>query len=352
MEERLKILAVGCRRGAAFMDVAAEDPGLEPAGLVDTNPERLAETARRFGLDSARCFASLDEALRRVEADVLIVASPTVLHFEHTMAGLRAGLHVLCEKPLTHSRPQALAMRDEARKLRRHLNVVQNARYAPQWRKCRELVASGLIGQVAHIEMTFRRWRQPGGLEHAVLFNHGVHHIDIVRSVLDVEPAWVRAVEWDPPWPPEQGPRGEGFGRCIALTGLATNGCMVSYHASYAETGRVSSPLGDMRIVGSGGVLEAGGYSDFDPRVWHCRLAKPTGQDVEERIPVAALSFREYDRAVLNNLVQAIRTGQPSETDIEDHLKTLEWLFLAREHIESTGAGAAAGGGEAPPAAS
>jgi len=332
--ERLRILVVGCRRGAAFMDVASEDPGLELAGLVDINPERLAETARRFGLDSSRSFASLEEAFQRVEADILIVASPTALHFRHTMQGLGVGMHVLCEKPLTMSRAEAYAMRDEASKQRRHLNVVQNARYAPQWLKCRELVASGLIGEVAHLEMTFRRWRLPGGLHHAVLFNHGVHHIDIVRSVLDVEPAWVRAVEWDPPWPREEGSRGEGFGRFVTLTGQATNGCMVSYHASYGETGRTSSPLGDMRIVGSKGVLEAGGYSDFDPKVWHYRLAKPTGQDVEERIPVAPVSFREYDRAVVNNLVRAIRAGRPSETDIEGHLKTLEWLFQAQDDID------------------
>jgi predicted dehydrogenase len=177
--------------------------------------------------------------------------------------------------------------------------------------------------------MIFRRARSLESISHAhaVLFNHGVHHIDIIRSVTSAVPARIHAVEWDPPGTPP------GKGAMLRLTAHTTEGFIVSYDASYAETGAETPHTGRLRLSGSRGALEAYGQVE-QPRLRLTRNEQVHGQQTDEQIPLPAGSWGAVDRRLLEAFAQAARTGRPFETDVEDNLQTLEWLFRAAECLD------------------
>jgi predicted dehydrogenase len=322
------VLVMGLARGAAFAKIAAASRQLRLVGVIDPDESKLQEVANSCGLSRAQAFADFNSAVASQAADILVVATPTHLHPAHVTAGLRAGLHVLCEKPLATCRADALLMRQESQRCSRQLAVVQNYRYGSHFRKCKELIDRGEIGLLNRVEFNFRHWRSSKSLKHphALLFNHGVHHVDLLRFVTDAVLREIHAVEWDPPDPGEAG----GGGRLLRLTVMTEARFIVCYDASYADAG---SPSATLRISGARGTLEA--YGDFeDPQLWLSRNAKACEEEIRERIVVEPSDWSDIDRQLLEGFAQAIERGERVETDIEDNLQTLEWLFRAAEVIE------------------
>ena len=324
------MLIVGLGRGTKMATSIARSTKVRLAAVVDPNQQRLAEAAQLCCLQPSQLFTDLSQAIASVRADMLLVATPTHLHHRHTLQGLEAGLHVLCEKPLVTTRADAISLCDAAVKTGRRLAVVQNVRYVSPYRACQRLIRDGEVGELSLIEINYHRWRPPRGLEHAVLFNHGVHHLDVIRSLAKGTLHSLDAVEWDPPWASDP-----GSGRFLRLTAIMKEGWVAAYNASYGEAGRETSSIGECRIVGSRGTLEVRGEPDFNPQVWLYRVARATGgPQVEQRVPVEKSDWRQIDCQLIEEFADAIETGRPAETDIEDNLLTLEWVFQAAECID------------------
>jgi predicted dehydrogenase len=324
----MRVLVIGAGRGRGIASAVQRSGRLQLAGLVDVDGERRKAARELLGLTAGQVFADMDHAAETASPDFVVVATPTRLHREHTIGMLEAGRHVLCEKPLANTRADALAMRDAARTAGRQLAVIQNMRYAPHFRKCGELIAEGAVGKLAHVEIHFRRWRPPRGLVHAVLLNHGVHHLDTVRSITNGEARDIRAVEWDPVWC-----EGAGGGRFLRFTAVMKGGWVVSYDASYAEAGCETPHTAEFRIAGSRGTLVARGEVEA-PLLHLHRVERAAGEFRAEQIPVPAGDWREMDREILEGFARSVRTGSPAETDVEDNLKTLDWLFRAVARLE------------------
>src|SRR5437899_12684043 len=95
------VLVMGLARGASFAKVASTSSQLRLVGVIDPDESKRHEVANSCGLSGAQAFTDFDKAVASQAADILVVATPTHLHFPHVMAALQGGLHVLCEKPLT-----------------------------------------------------------------------------------------------------------------------------------------------------------------------------------------------------------------------------------------------------------
>src|SRR5262249_17161667 len=117
-----------------------EEPRSQLAAVVT----RDGAKADLYGVPS---FASLDEALNQAKFDALYVATPVFLHAPQTLAALRAGLHVLWEKPMALSFGQAQSMVEGAAQNRRFLGVAYYRRAYPKVQRARELINLGAIGQ-------------------------------------------------------------------------------------------------------------------------------------------------------------------------------------------------------------
>ena len=120
--------------------------GVTLAGGVDVDPGRLDKFKTAHAIPNG--FASLEAALNWGEFDAIANVTPDAIHHPTTIAALKAGKHVFCEKPLATDYGKALEMTEvaEASGLVNMVNLTY--RNVAQLQKAREIVTSGQIGAV------------------------------------------------------------------------------------------------------------------------------------------------------------------------------------------------------------
>jgi predicted dehydrogenase len=179
--------------------------GITVASIAEVSAERRNAATRI--LPSARIYKSHGELLAAEKSlDALIVTTPPLYHADAVLAGLRAGLHVMCEKPLTLD-PEALAVmttESEARDL--CVFTVNNWATSPQWSRLLETASSGKLGAIRHVEIRVLRtrpsvsalpgdWRKdPAVSGGGILVDHGWHNLYLLRRLLGPETRLVSSV--------------------------------------------------------------------------------------------------------------------------------------------------------------
>jgi predicted dehydrogenase len=149
--------------------------------VADVLPERRAQAKKEF---SCRTYRTYQELARDREVDVFVNATPSCLHPKATICALRAGRHVVCEKPAATSVADFDAMVAAARKRGRVLAPFQNSRFYPFLEKIEEVIASGVLGRILHVRIvasSFARrwdWQTRQKLWGGNLNNTGPHPLD------------------------------------------------------------------------------------------------------------------------------------------------------------------------------
>jgi UDP-N-acetylglucosamine 3-dehydrogenase len=161
------------RMGRNHVRTVAGNKRFQLVAVVDPELPTLAES---------RCVASLGEV--GDDFDVAIVAVPTARHHEVGMALLRAGKHVLLEKPLASSAAQARELAELARRVDRKLAVGHVERFNPAVQKLAEVIQSGLLGTPIHFSFT-RLGGYPStiAIGNDVVLDLAVHDIDVFSSL-------------------------------------------------------------------------------------------------------------------------------------------------------------------------
>jgi len=138
------------------------EPNSKLAGIVTRDPAK-AEAYRVPG------FTTLEGALAATGAQAVYIATPVFLHAPQTIEALRAGRHVLCEKPMALNYAEAQAMRQAADESGRTLGIAYYRRKYPKVQRARELMAAGVIGRPVFAEATSHDWYNPLGTSRAWL---------------------------------------------------------------------------------------------------------------------------------------------------------------------------------------
>ena len=146
---RLLVLGTGGMANAHAQNFSAIE-GVSLVGGVDIDPARLAEFCATHGIE--RQFASLEEALAWGEFDAVANVTPDRIHHPTTMLAIAAGKHVFCEKPLATDAIKAMEMTEAIEASGKVGMVNLTYRNSPAVQKGRELVLSGAIGKVRHVE--------------------------------------------------------------------------------------------------------------------------------------------------------------------------------------------------------
>jgi predicted dehydrogenase len=166
------------------------------------NNRELATAYREHARQVPTAYGEYRALVDDPAVDAVIVTTPPFLHHAVTLAALRAGRHVLCEKPLAVSLREADEMTDAAQRADRRLAVVSQGRFADEQRRLRALVESGALGRVffckadtqwyrppSYYELWWRgTWANEGG---GAATGQGIHALDQVLWILDKRPTEV-----------------------------------------------------------------------------------------------------------------------------------------------------------------
>ncbi|WLR61061.1 Gfo/Idh/MocA family protein [Guptibacillus hwajinpoensis] len=196
----LKIGVIGCGSIAKHRHLPeyAANTQIKIAAVCDIVKTRADETAVLYG---AKSYESYEELLQNSEIDAVSVCTPNYLHAPISIAALKAGKHVLCEKPMATSRADAEEMIEAARTCGKKLMIAHNQRFVPSHAKARDILASGEIGKVYSFRTAFGHpgpegWSVDGKdswfFEKEKAFigamgDLGVHKTDLIRYLLNEE---------------------------------------------------------------------------------------------------------------------------------------------------------------------
>ncbi len=177
--------AIGEDHAAALEAV----PGLELVAVADRSPERLAE-ARRLGSEP-RLVSDLEGLLALEGVELVLISTPPSTHAELAARALAAGRHVVLEKPFCLSTAEADQLTHQAAQLGRTITVFQNRRWDPDFLALRQVVESGRLGRVFHLEAFVGGYGHPCHLWHShapvsggVIYDWGSHYLDWILQLV------------------------------------------------------------------------------------------------------------------------------------------------------------------------
>lgn len=175
--------------------VIAETPGLELACIVQRKGDEAAQAH-----PGVRIARSIEEMLEDRSIQLVADGTPSAAHFKHGMQCLRAGRHVMIDKPFALTSDEAAQLIDEARKQGVLVTCYQNRRWDGDFLTVKQVMASGELGRVVSYESHFDRyredprlefWRENGGPGGGLLFDLGPHLIDQATALFgDPESIW------------------------------------------------------------------------------------------------------------------------------------------------------------------
>lgn len=327
---------VGCgAMSRAWLEAARQIDGLTIAGLVDIDVERARSRAAEFGLDEALVDTDLAAVIAAVQPDAVFDVAVPEARFDVVTTAVRAGYHVLTEKPLAASLSDGRRIVETAQAAGVIHAVVQNRRYLPAIRRIRSFLDSGALGAVTSIHCDFFLAPHFGGfreqMEHVLLLDMAIHTFDAARAMTGLEARRVFCREWEP-----QGSWYRQGSSAVAIFDLS-NGAVLNYRGSWCADGARTSWEAAWRIVCTRGSLIWDGFDDT-----RAELVDSTARDglfdatrgIE--IPPALPSDRvDGHLGVMRDFIAAIRSGQPPETAGADNLKSLAMVFGAIQSATS-----------------
>lgn len=153
--EQVTVVAIGAgNRMNAYAELHPSEMCI--VAVVEPNAVRRQQLAQRCNVPASHCFESWEECMDRGKmADAVFICTPDHLHYEPTMKALQLGYDVLLEKPIAQSWQECLDIVNKARELHRIVGVCHVLRYHPYFKKFREIVSGGKLGElisVNHVE--------------------------------------------------------------------------------------------------------------------------------------------------------------------------------------------------------
>lgn len=148
---RIGVIGAGWWATAAYLPLLKADARVEIAAVNRLGAVELEQVRARFGATHA--FEHYKVMLDTVELDGVLVTSPHTLHFEHALAALERGAHVLVEKPMTTRAADARSLVAAAHRHRRQLLVPYGWNFSEIAREAHRLIDEGAIGEIEHVSL-------------------------------------------------------------------------------------------------------------------------------------------------------------------------------------------------------
>lgn len=155
MSKKLNVAIAGLgSRGKDTYAAAAKifPDKMKIVAVADIDEEKVREAAIEYQIPKKACFASAEEMIAQDKlADVMFIATQDRQHVKHAVPALKKGYHLLLEKPISPDLKECRELVKTARECNRQVIICHVLRYAPFYEKLKELIDSGLIGEIVSV---------------------------------------------------------------------------------------------------------------------------------------------------------------------------------------------------------
>jgi len=308
--------------GVNYARVLNEIPGARLVSVVDSSEERLREVARRF--PRIRLERGIDRVLGDREVNAVVIATPTATHFDIARSALRAGKHVLIEKPMTGTFSEARELTGTANSNRLTIMVGHTFLYNQGVMAVKRFIDEGQLGSIYYLHST----RTHLGLirrDVDVAWDLAPHDISIFNHFLSSTPVWVSATS---------GSYLKDSRADVAFISLGyPGGAIANIHVSWIDSNKVRqvtvvgsrqrivfddlNPMEPVRVFETGAAVtgDVDSYGEF-------KLSLRDGSIISPKIPTA-----EPLKTQCREFIECIATGkQPASGGVEGSnvIQTLE----------------------------
>lgn len=337
----LKVGVIGCgsiakqRHGYEYF----HNPLVEVKGFFDRRPERVQALVDLYG---GRVYPTIDEMIADPEIDAVSICVANALHAELTIKALKAGKHVLCEKPMAVTYADCQAMVAAAKESGKRLMIGQNQRLAPAHKKAKEILSSGQLGRVLTFNSTFghkgpEMWSMDRSAntwffkKDSAVFGSmadlGIHKIDLMRYLIgdDIASVYSNMTVLDKKFPD---------GRPIEVDDNSVevitfkNGALGIVTTSWTHYGEECNAT---MIYCEKGILKLYADPNFSLQIVH--EDGTLEQHALDRLQTNEDAQQESS-GVIDEFVGAVLEGRPSILDAEDVLKSMKAVFACLKSSE------------------
>jgi glucose-fructose oxidoreductase len=197
---RYAVVGLGHIAQVAVLPAFAHAENSELAALVSDDPEKLEKLGRRYKVKTRFSYDRYDECLRSGDIDAVYIALPNHLHCSFTERAARAGVHVLCEKPMAVTEEDCLSMIRVAEENKIKLMVAYRLHFEEANLKAIDLVQGGKLGDPRLFDSVFTMQVKEGDIRLSprelgggTLYDIGIYCINAVRNIYGAEPMEVVA---------------------------------------------------------------------------------------------------------------------------------------------------------------
>ena len=315
----------------------SRNPNVEIYALCDINEKNLAKRAEEYKV--SRTFTDYREMLALKELDAVSVCTWNSAHAECAIAALRAGKHVLCEKPMALNTAQAQEMEKAAKENGKLLMIGFVRRFGNDCAVLKDFIDSGSFGEIYYAKAQYlRRKGCPGGWfgdksrsGGGPLIDLGVHVIDLCRYLMGgPQPVSVYGATFNKLGDRRHIKDARGYSSTVVskddifdVEDMATalirfdNGAVLSVEASFSLN--TEKDVGNIELFGTkaGCKLdpELTIFTDMNDYLANVKLAQST-----------ALSFDGLFDNEINHFVECIETGKPCRNPAQDGVTLMKIL--------------------------
>lgn len=188
------IIGVGKRGNEVGNNVLMKNPKINLLAVCDNDSNRLKDWESK----KIKAYKDYRELINDKDIDAVFITTPDNTHAEISIAALKSGKHVICEKPLEITKEKIMEILKEAKKHEKIFMIGYVLRYAATYKKMKQLVEDGIIGKVILAQATdninyggyafYHDWHRERKYTNSLLLQKASHSLDILDWVIDSKP--------------------------------------------------------------------------------------------------------------------------------------------------------------------
>lgn len=336
----VRVGMIGCGSITRFRHAPeySANPDAAIAGFFDPVSQRARDLAARFG---GKVYESYEEMLGDPDIDAVSVCTSNKFHAPVTIAALHAGKHVLCEKPIATSLPEAEDMVRTARETGKYLMIGHNQRLVQAHVRAREILESGELGRILSFRTSFAHagpeaWSvdksshtwffKKGDAFMGAMGDLGIHKADLIRWLIGDEIVEVHAVTTTLDKKDGNGTLIEVDDNaiCILKSRRGMIGTLTASWTNYGEEDNCTV------LFCTKGVMKI-----FNTDEYPIEVIKKNGEKSYHKVGRIQTNDNQTKSGIIDMFITSIVNGTPPEISGEEGLAALKIVLACIESSES-----------------